>query len=180
MVNIFRCIIDGDRLDFMSEKSELIEKARKLGSEYLPVYRECAPTTLLAVADTLNMKVSDDLFKAMVGLSGPSGGCGGICGATAAIGLRYGVDREVFVSDSETRGRVHGKILKAVKVVRDRFVETYGGYLCYDVQKKLFGIPFDFIIPEELEAFREGPTEKCRQVTENAAGWTVEALLEAE
>ena len=45
MVNIFRGIIDGDRLDFMSEKSEMIEKARKLGSEYLPVYRECAPTT---------------------------------------------------------------------------------------------------------------------------------------
>ena len=164
----------------MSEKSELIEKARKLGSEYLPVYRMCAPTTLLAVADTLNMKMSDNLFKAMVGLSGPSGGCGGICGATVAIGLRYGVDREDFVKDSETRRRVVGKIGQTVKVVRDRFVETYGGYLCYDVQKKLFGRPFDLLIPEELEAFSEGPTEKCRQVTENAAGWAVEAILDTE
>ena len=179
-MNKFRGIIDGDRLDFMSEMSELIEKARRLGSEYLPVYRDCAPTTLLAVADTLNMKVSDDLFKAMVGLSGPSGGCGGICGATAAIGLRYGEGREDFVKDSETRGRVHGKILKAVKLVRDRFVEKYGGYLCYDVQKKLFGRPFDFTIPEEREAFRNEQTEKCRQVTENAAGWTVKAILETE
>jgi hypothetical protein len=164
----------------MSEKSELIEKARQLGSEYLPVYRDCAPTTLLAVADTLNMMVSDDLFKAMVGLSGPSGGCGGICGATVAIGLRYGVNKEDFVSDPEMRGRVLKKIRQAVKVVRDRFVVTYGGYLCYDVQKKLFGRPFDVTIPEELEAFIEGPTEKCRQVTENAAGWTVEAILETE
>jgi len=177
-VNKFRGIVDGERLDFMSEKSKLIEKARKQGSEYLPVYRECAPTTILAVADTLNMKVSDNLFKAMVGLSGPSGGCGGICGATAAIGLRYGVDRKEFVKDPETRGRVSVKILQAVQVVQDRFVETYGGYLCYDVQKKLFGRPFDFTIPEDIEAFSKRPTEKCRQVTENAAGWTVEAILE--
>ncbi len=164
----------------MSEKNELIEKARQLGFEYLPIYRECAPTTLIAVADTLNMKVSDNLFKAMVGLSGPSGGCGGICGATAAIGLRYGVDREDFVKDPDMRGRVSEKILQAVKVVRDRFVETYGGYLCYDVQKKLFGRHFDFTVPEDIEAFIEGPTEKCRKVTENAAGWTVEAILESE
>ncbi len=126
------------------------------------------------------MKVSDDLFKAMVGLSGPSGGCGGICGATAAIGLRYGIDQEDFVKDPEMRGRVLKKIRQAVKVVQDRFVETYGGYLCYDVQKKLFGRPFDFTIPEDIKAFKERPTEKCRQVTENAAGWTVEAILETD
>lgn len=46
----------------MSEKDRLIEKARKLGREYLQIYRGCAQTTLLAVADTLKMDISDDLF----------------------------------------------------------------------------------------------------------------------
>lgn len=127
------------------------------------------------------MKVSGDLFKAMVGLSGLSGGCGGICGATSAICLRYGVDREEFVSDPETRGRVLRKIRQTVKAVRDKFVEEYGGYLCRDVQMKLFGRAFDFSIPEDIEAFRkENPLEKCSKVTANAVGWTVEAILSGE
>lgn len=67
----------------MSEKDRLIEKARKLGREYMSVYSGCAQTTLLAVADTLNMEVSEDLFKAMIGLSSLSGGCGGICARAA-------------------------------------------------------------------------------------------------
>jgi hypothetical protein len=156
----------------------LIEKARKLGLEYMPVYRGCAQTTLLAVADTLNMAVSDDLFKAMIGLSSLSGGCGGICGATAAISLRYGVPREDY-ENPETGREVYNKILNTVKIVRNKMSEKYGGYLCYDIQGSLFGRSFDLMVPEEREAFSKEPVyERCPQVTEDAAGWTVEAILD--
>lgn len=165
----------------LSEKSRLIEQARRLGREYMHEYRGCAQTTLLAVADTLNMDVPDDLFKAMIGLSSLSGGCGGICGATAAISLRYGVNREAYTQDPETPSRVYEKIRQTVKKVRDRFDEKYGGYLCYDVQKKLFGRSFDITITEDREAFsNEAVYEECPRVTEDAAGWTVEAILDVD
>ena len=51
----------------MSEKKELVEKARRLGREYLRKYGGCAPGTLMAVADTLDLRVGDELFKAMTG-----------------------------------------------------------------------------------------------------------------
>jgi C_GCAxxG_C_C family probable redox protein len=162
----------------MSEKDKLIEKARKLGKEYLHVYRGCAQTTLLAVADTLKMEVSDDLFKAMVGLSGRTGGCGGICGATAAIGLYYGINREDFVKEPEKRGYVSSKINESMKIVREKMTEKYGGYLCSDIQKTLYGRSYDFVYPEEMKAFRKEPIyDECPKVTEDTAGWTVEAIL---
>jgi hypothetical protein len=68
-----------------------------------------------------------------------------------------------------------------MKQVRDRFTETYGGFLCAEIQTALFGQAFDPTIPEENEAFgREDVYGTCPYVTENAAGWTVEAILEAE
>ena len=68
-----------------------------------------------------------------------------------------------------------------MKQVRDRFTETYGGFICSEIQKTLLGRAYDGIIPEELKAFRqEDVYETCPFVTENAAGWTVEAILEAE
>lgn len=165
----------------MIEKEKLIERARKLGLEYIHEYRGCAQTTLLAVADTLGMDVPEELFQAMIGLSGRTGGCGGICGATAAIGLRYGIDRENFVKDPEMRGQVTSKINDTMKVVRDRMSEKYGGYLCLDIQKTLYGRSYDFVVPEEMEAFSKEPVyERCQHVTEDAAGWTVKAILDME
>lgn len=168
----------------MSEKSGLIKHARELGLEYMKTYRFCAETTLLAVADTLNMPVSDEVFKAMIGLSSGSGGCGGLCGAFAAIGLRFGQGRETFTDKDEASAyftKTHPIIRQAMKSVRDQFVDEYGGYLCYDVQKHLFGRSFNTFEPEDRKAFRQQkPMEKCPTVTENAAGWTVEAILEAD
>ena len=164
----------------MSEKERLIEKARKLGLEYMAVYRGCAKTTLLAVADTLNMDVSDDLFKAAIGLSSLTGGCGAICGATAAIGLRYGVPREDY-EDPEAATSVFAKIRDTMKTVRDKMTEKYGGYLCFDIQRGLFGRSFYITVPEDVEAFSKEPVyERCPRVTEDAAGWTVEAILDNE
>jgi len=73
---------------FMSSKIDLVEKARKLGYDTLSIYEHCAPTTLQAISDTLDIKVSDETFNSTIGLSGWSGGCGGICGGIAAVGLR--------------------------------------------------------------------------------------------
>jgi len=168
----------------MSKASRLIARARQLGRESMGKYA-CAEGTLLAVADTLNMPVSDDVFKATTGLSSMSGGCGALCGAIAALGLRFGRTRAAYHENSDTTliGKWYFTLRQAVKRVRDRFVAEYGGYLCCDIQDKLFGRSYDSLDPAELKAFMQlqlRGLEVCRQVTENAAGWTVEAILETE
>ena len=171
----------------MSEKKELVEKARRLGRGYLLKYGGCAPGTLMAVAHTLNLEVSDEVFKAMMGFSSFAGVCGNVCGGIAAMGLRYGVGLEDFVKNPEIGFSSFAKLMTAAKVLREKFVEEYGGYLCDEVQTKLFGKCVMPTSPQELEAFskmdpKELETfyEKCGSATENAAGWTVAAILEMD
>jgi len=171
----------------MSEKKELVEKARRLGREYLRKYGGCAPGTLLAVADTLNLEVGDELFKAMTAFSSFAGACGNVCGGIAAIGLRYGVTHEDFVKKPEIGFLSMAKIMKTAKALREKVVKEYGSYLCDDIQTKLFGKCVMPTTPEELETFMKmDPKEletfydKCSSVTENAAGWTVAAILEMD
>jgi len=171
----------------MSEKKELVEKARRLGREYLLKYGGCAPGTLMAVADTLNLEVSDEVFKAMMGFSSFAGVCGNVCGGIAAMGLRYGVGPEDFVKNPEIGSLSFAKLMTTAKVLREKFVEEYGSYLCDDIQTKLFGKCVMPTSPEELEAFSKMDPEelqvfdkKCSSVTENAAGWTVAVILEMD
>ncbi|MGB5925885.1 MAG: C-GCAxxG-C-C family protein [Dehalococcoidia bacterium] len=171
----------------MSEKKELVEKARRLGREYIRKYGGCAPGTLMAVAHTLNLEVGDDLFKAMMGFSSFAGVCGNVCGGIAAMGLRYGVGLEDFVKNPEIGSLSFAKLMTAAKVLREKFAEEYGGYLCDEVQTKLFGKCVMPTSPEELEAFSKMDPEelkvfyeKCGSVTENAAGWTVTTILEMD
>ncbi len=178
--------MDGD--GSMSEKGQLIARARQLGREYMGQYG-CAEATMLAVADALNMPVSDDVFKGTVGLSSMSGGCGGFCGAIVAMGLRFGRPRDTYHDPSNPlgMGKWYRALRQAAVRVRDRFVSEYGGSLCCNIQDKLFGQSFNFLDldskdmqtlakPENMRA----ALEMCRKVTENAAGWTVEAILETE
>jgi hypothetical protein len=160
----------------MSDTSRLVARARQLGREYFEIY-SCAPATLLAVAKTLNMPVSDEVFNTMLGLSRYSGGCGSLCGAIAAVGLRFGRNRTPLGENPKFI-----RFLQVVKRVRDQFVTEYGGYLCYDLQTKLFGRSYNTLDHiEELEAFMQRrPVEECQKITENAAGWTIEAILETE
>lgn len=166
------------------EASRLIARARQLGRENMGKYA-CAEGTLLAVAEALNMPVNDDVFKATTGLSSTAGGCGALCGAIVALGLRFGQTRAAYheISDITHIGKWYFTLRQAVVRLRNRFVTEYGGYLCCDIQDKLFGRSYDSLNPAEMKAFMQQQLrarEVCRQVTENAARWTVEAILETE
>jgi hypothetical protein len=171
----------------MSDRKELLGKARRLGREYLRKYGGCAPGTLMAVADTLDLRVGDELFKAMTGFSSLSGVCGNVCGGIAAMGLRYGVSLEDLAKNPESGPSAFAKLMAATKALRGKFSEEYGGYLCDEVQTKLFGKCVMPASPEELEAFSKMDPDKlrglydtCSSVTENAAGWTVAIMLEMD
>jgi hypothetical protein len=127
------------------------------------------------------MPVSKEMSKMMMGLSSVTGGCGGICGAAAAIGLRFGSDREGFQgSNPSSKASLTPQIIQAVKQVRDHFASTYGGFLCREIQTRLFGRTFDATIPEDMVAFGREDVSQCSNVTANAAGWAVEAILSVE
>jgi C_GCAxxG_C_C family probable redox protein len=144
---------------------EHINKAKKLGHEYLLKYEHCSPATLLAVSETLGMEVSDEVFKASIGLSGWSGGCGGICGAISAFGLYFGLGKEEFGLEHDS-----SVIRECSYFIQEKFKETYGSYLCLDIKDKLFG-KTEGIQYEEYLA-------ECPYVVENASGWAIEAIQE--
>ena len=103
------------------------------------------------------------------------------------MGLRYGVGLEDFVKNPEIGSLSFAKLMTAAKVLREKFVEEYGSYLCDDIQTKLFGKCVMPTSPEELEAFSKMDPEelqvfyeKCSSGTENAAGWTVAVILEMD
>ena len=162
----------------IEEKTHLINKARNLAAETFSTWLGCAQTTLLAVAETLEMEVTDDVFNAVIPLSSFSGGCGGICGGAAAFGLRYGKGKEAFLKDPAL-----GEMIDLMLRFQDRFDEKYTGFLCRDIQRNLYGESYDFRIPEERAAFDKNVDhiyDTCAGVVADSAGWVVEAILEKE
>jgi hypothetical protein len=123
------------------------------------------------------MEAHGELFKAMIGLSGQTIGCGAFCGAAAAIGLKYGLDRDEFA----LRPEVRFKIYNLVRKVKERFEKEYGSSVCQEIQQKLFHRTFDSTLPQDIEEFNKlGGSKICSKVTENAAAWAVEVILRSD
>lgn len=103
------------------------------------------------------------------------------------MSLRYGVGREDFVKNPEIGFSSFAKLMATAKMLKAKFIAEYGSYLCDDIQTRLFGKCVMPTSPEELETFSQMDPqeletfyEKCSAVTENAAGWTVTAILEMD
>ena len=157
------------------DSTALVKKAKELGKEYFGVYQGCAHATLMAVADTLKMEVSDDVFKSVIGLNGTAGGCGGLCGASAVFGLRYGPNRKEYLENPDM-----SEIMGMMLGIQTKFEEKYSGYSCMDVMSSLFGRSFDFRVPEDAVAYGNVDAMKCSLATSDAAGWIVEAIVSKE
>ena len=160
------------------EKTELINKARELGTKRFKQYSGCAQTTLFAVADTLDMKISDDVFKAVAPLSSFTGGCGAMCGAAVAFGLRYGKDLESYLKEPDL-----GRVKTLTYGIQTKLEDKYSGFLCREIQNHLYGRSFDARRTEDAEAFMARYDEiynKCGDMIADVSGWVVEAILNEE
>jgi len=163
----------------MTDKYQLMEKAKKLASEYESKYMGCAHSTFAAIADTLEI-YDEKIFKALIGLTGGTGDmtfgtCGGLVGATAAIGVIFGVNRDKLTQE------VVSQITALTAKVGKKFIDTYGSYLCREIHKKIYGETFNLRDPEELQRFLSRPDIwKCGEVCGNAAAWAIEAILDAK
>ena len=162
----------------IEEKNRLIEKARRLGSERFKKYAGCSQTTLYAIADTLDMKISEDVFKAVAPLSGFTGGCGAMCGAAVIFGLRYGKDLETYLAEPDL-----GIAKKHIYDIQNKLEEKYSGFHCREIQTHLYGRFFDGRKPEDDEAFMSRYDEiysKCGEMIADVSGWVVETILDHE
>lgn len=159
-------------------KQELINKARELGASRFKQYVGCAQTTMYAVANTLDMEISEDVFKVVAPLSSFTGGCGSICGAAAILGLRYGKNLEEYIKEP-----AFPVIKNQIYNIQNKLEEKYSGFLCREIQTHLYGRDFDNRYPENVEAFMERYDEiysKCGDMLADVSGWVVESILEHE
>ncbi len=135
-----------------------VERARKLGREYMAKYGNCAQCAVAALQDALNLGMKTDaILLAATGLAGGatangSANCGGFTGAGMVIGSLWG----------RSRDKLHdrGAATQAGKLVRElsgKFEQAYGNVLCKDVRAKA--------------------EKNCPEVVSQAAGWTAEILL---
>jgi len=162
------------------KKKELVEKAYKLGFDYLSngKYPGCALCTLAAIQDTLNIR-DDTVFKAASGMSGGGGGtgvgnCGSYTGCSLVIGQLCGCKR----SNPQSR-YCYKKSNGMVEKITEVFNREYGSVICRDIQVKVFGRYFDFKNTEEVAQFRKaGASEKCGTVVAKGAQCAVELILD--
>ena len=137
----------------------------------------CAQATVKALIDYF--PIEEILFKAASPCSGGianagTGPCGGFLGGALVIGYFFGRD---FLHRTESGKNYKDREL--VNALRTKYYEHYGGVICRDVQKAVFGHSFDLFDPEEREKFEvEGGHEKvCPSVVAKAVGWIAELLI---
>jgi len=159
-------------------REELLEKAYQLGFHYEKTYHGCAQCILAVVQDLFG--IEEAVFKAASALSAGmcvtgEGPCGALSGGLLALGYYHGRDREHFAELVLSR-----EAASLGRAFRQRFIDEYGSYICWDIQKKVFGRSFNLLDKEDRAAFEAagGHDQKCPEVVGKAARWLTEILLE--
>lgn len=151
-----KLLTENDRIDVGGKGKETIDKAYRLGREYMEKYGNCAQSSLAAIQDSVPFVPKDEsIFLAVTPLSGGAtrtrnASCGAFTGCGLAIGSVCGRSRANFAGKAPLAGQV-------LLQVHDNFVSTYGNVICTDIRTKVEG--------------------KCGDVVGKAAAWCAEALL---
>lgn len=161
-------------------KRDLTDRAFHIGFDYEVQYRGCGQATLTAILDTLGVE-EDGLVRgaspiasglAMLG----DAPCGGFLGAALAMGWFAGRRRSHLDGDREEKYRC----FRMTAALRRRYLQAYGGLVCSEIQRKLFGRSYDLWDEQDKEAFDAAGahTIHCTQVVGRATQWAVEVLCQ--
>jgi len=160
-------------------REEVLQKAYEIAFNYERDLGNCPQCMLATMHDIFGIG-DDEAYKAATGFAGGGalagdGTCGALVGGIMAIGLVLGRDSEGHKSRKGA-----GRAYKAAKKLHDRFAEEFGGVVCRDVQKKIFGRSFNLLDRNDYKKFEEmgGHTDKCTSVVGKAAMWTADILLD--
>lgn len=172
---------------------ELISKAKQRALE--SPYHGCATSTFTALAEVLEMESRDEVFKCMIGLAGgvghlTKGTCGALIGAAAAISLNYNKSKRDVIEAIGTPNALHPQdpyiplffqdIFEAIALVANKLQEKYGGTLCNEIQRSLYGKAFDLLNPKKhvkFVEFMQSYPVNCYTVESDIVGWTMGILL---
>ncbi len=158
-------------------KTEILEKAYKLGEKYEQKCTGCAQTAIAAIFEALGIW-NDDVFKAASGLADGlgltgDGSCGALVGGSMVIGYLFGREKHNFSDMYKPM-----KSYSLVKKLHDEYIKKYGTCRCYDVQKSTIGKTFNLWDPKELKnAVKSGMLLNCSKVVGNVAKMATNIIL---
>ena len=163
----------------MEEKKSLARQAFERAQEAEMTYGGCSQCVALTIYE-LTHGYSSEVVKAASGFAAGFARQGEVCGAAAgavmALSALYGRPYE-NMKDLEARDRTMELCYK----VLDHFKETYGTFICADIQKQLVGRRYKMYEPQDNKAFNDDgghAADKCPTVCGNAAKWVIEILQE--
>jgi len=168
----------GRMKEYNKDVKGILDKAYNLAFDYEANYGSCAQCVLRAIQEVFGLDLRS-IIKASHALAGGLGLSGyGHCGA-----LSGGVIALSFIYGRGLKDMKKGRFLKSyvlAKRLYDKFTEEFGSCVCRDVQKRVFGRPFNLWDPEEYKEFERmgGHRDKCPDVAGKVAKWTAEILVE--
>jgi C_GCAxxG_C_C family probable redox protein len=158
-------------------RKELLSKLSASAFAFERDSHGCAQAAVKALMDYF--PIEEIVFKLASPCSGGianagTGPCGGFIGGTLVFGYFFGRD---FLHRQES-GRNY-KDRELVNSLRKKYHEHFGGLICRDIQKTVFGHSFDLFDPADREKFEmEGGHDKvCPNVVAAAVGWIAELLI---
>ena len=168
-------------------KDMVLQKAYDLGVTYESYSFGCSQCTVAALYRILDFPAA--IVKAASSNAGGAAGqllgtCGGVIGGMMVLDYFCGRPFE-HMSDSEIIPDPNLEDLhRSVQISRqlvNKFIETYGGFNCTNVQLQLYGRVFYLADDDDMKKLEKAgghsdPT-KCPGVVGNAAKWTFEILL---
>ncbi|MBD3196669.1 MAG: hypothetical protein GF317_16555 [Candidatus Lokiarchaeota archaeon] len=163
-----------------NSKSQMMDKAFKLGKKYEQKNTGCAQTVIAAIFDALEIW-NEDVFKAASGLADGlgltgDGTCGALVGGSMVIGYLFGREHKDF-NDMYAPMTSY----RLVKELHDFYIKKYGTCRCHDVQVKTMGRSFNLWDPKDMkEAVKSGMMQNCSNVVGEIARKTVEIILDNE
>lgn len=160
-------------------REEVLQKAYETAFNYERDLGNCPQAILATMHDVFGIG-GDDSFKSSTGFAGGGalsgdGTCGALVGGIMALGLVFGRDKKGYTSKKSA-----GKAYKAAIKLRGKFFEEFGGVVCKDVQKKIFGRSFNLLDKEDYKIFEKmgAHTDKCTDVVGKTAVWTADIILD--
>ena len=161
---------------------ELIKKAYKKGFAYEREFGGCAQCSIAACCETLE-KDLDPIFQPATVLSGGcavciDGSCGSYSGAAIMIGSFIGRSFSGMLAGSDDDNYARANELG--QKLHKKYIDTYSGVTCQDVQKSVFGKAFLLSDQSELKGFRAAGAheDRCPSVVAAASAWAVGILYD--
>ena len=162
-------------------ETETLKKAFETGFMLERNVRGCAKCTLQALLDVTGEQ-NKMLVNATTGLAAGIGLCGdGICGGYSGGSIFFSHYLYQRFDEYQKQFDVGAKVYELTQALRDRYINTYGSFICKDIHRQIFNgreyILKDSGVVDDFEKAGAHQGDKCTSVVGAAAQWAMEILI---